>query len=104
MRKSRPIGRAIPAAEEGATTMMRSMTAALALAALFGLAQPRLAAAHEMEVVQGGENFEVRWTGGARDTLAGGGVATLSGGGEDRTLTYAPQSTQGQSAFATLQG
>ena len=84
--------------------MTRSMTSALALAALFGLAQPRVAAAHEMQVLQGGENFEVQWTGGARDNLAGGGVAQLSGGGDDRTLTYAPGGTQGQSAFATLQG
>jgi hypothetical protein len=84
--------------------MMRSTTSALALAALLGLAQPRVAAAHEMQVIQGGENFEVQWTGGARDNLAGGGMATLQGGGDDRTLAYEPRSTQGQSAFATLQG
>jgi hypothetical protein len=84
--------------------MTRSMTSALALAALFGLAQPRVAAAHEMQVLQGGENFEVQWTGGARDNLAGGGMATLQGGGDDSRLAYEPRSTQGQSAFATLQG
>jgi hypothetical protein len=84
--------------------MMRSMTSALALAAMFGVAQPRIAAAHEMQVIQGGENFEVQWTGGPRDNLAGGGVAMLQGGGDDRTLVYAPRSTQGQAAFATLQG
>ena len=57
-----------------------------------------------MQVIQGGENFEVQWTGGARDNLAGGGMATLQGGGDDRTQAYEPRSTQGQSAFATLQG
>ena len=70
--------------------MMRNMTSALALAALFGLAQARVVAAHEMQVLQGGENFEVQWTGGARDNLAGGGMATLQGGGDDRTLTRSP--------------
>ena len=82
--------------------MTRSMTSALALAALFGLAQA--AAAHEMQVLQGGENFAVHWTGGARDNLAGGGMATLQGGGDDRTQVYEPRSTQAQSGFATLQG
>lgn len=82
--------------------MMRSKTAALMLAATLGLTQA--AAAHEMQVIQGGENFEVRWTGGARDNLAGGGVAMLSGGGNDQMLAYEPHTTQGQSAFATLQG
>ena len=84
--------------------MMHGMTSALALAALLGLAQPHGAAAHEMQVIQGGENFEVRWTGGTRDNLAGGGMARLAGGGDDQSLTYEPRSTQGQSAFATLQG
>ncbi|WP_431271047.1 hypothetical protein [Dankookia sp. P2] len=46
----------------------------------------------------------MQWTGGARDNLAGGGLATLQGGGEDRSVVYAPRSTQGQSGFATLQG
>jgi hypothetical protein len=84
--------------------MMHGITPALTLAALLGLAQPLGAAAHEMQVIQGGENFEVRWTGGVRDNLAGGGMARLSGGGSDQSLTYEPSSTQGQSAFATLQG
>ena len=82
--------------------MMRKLSPALALGALLGLAQ--VAAAHEMQVLQGGENFEVQWTGGARDNLAGGGMAMLQGGGNDQALTYAPSSTQGQSAFATLHG
>ena len=84
--------------------MVRSMTPALALAAMFGLAQAPVATAHEMQVIQGGENFEVQWTGGPRDNLAGGGVAMLQGGGDDRTLAYESRSTQGQSAFATQQG
>ena len=84
--------------------MMRSKTPALVLAAVLGLAQARAAAAHEMQVVQGGENFEVQWTGGPRDNLAGGGLARLSGGGEDQAMTYDPGTIQGQSAFATLQG
>ncbi|TDH60929.1 hypothetical protein E2C06_19530 [Dankookia rubra] len=82
--------------------MMHKLSPVLALGALLGLAQA--AAAHEMQVLQGGESFEVRWTGGARDNLAGGGIATLQGGGDDGSATYAPRSTQGQSAFATLQG
>jgi hypothetical protein len=82
--------------------MMRTLTHALALATLFGLTQ--VAAAHDMQVLQGGENFEVQWTGGPRDNLAGGGTARLQGGGEDRSLTYEPATTQGQSAVATLSG
>lgn len=84
--------------------MMRSMTSALALAALFGVTQAPGAAAHEMQVIQGGENFEVQWTGGARDNLAGGGIATLQGGGDDRSLTYEPRGTVGQSGVATMSG
>ncbi|MFC7473361.1 hypothetical protein ACFQS7_03290 [Dankookia sp. GCM10030260] len=82
--------------------MLRKLTPAVALAALFGLTQP--GTAHEMQVLQGGENFEVLWTGGLRDNLAGGGTALLMGGGDDGSVTYAPRSTQGQAAFATLQG
>jgi|SwirhirootsSR3_FD_contig_61_7019045_length_412_multi_6_in_0_out_0_1 hypothetical protein len=84
--------------------MLRSITPVVALAALLGAGQARPAASHEMQVLQGGENFEVQWTGGPRDNLAGGGVVRLDGGGDDRTLVYEPRSTQGQSAFATLQG
>ena len=70
--------------------MLRSMTPVVALAALLGAGPARPAASHEMQVLQGGENFEVQWTGGARDNLAGGGMATLQGGGDDRTLTRTP--------------
>lgn len=82
--------------------MMRKLSPALVLGALLGLAQA--AEAHEMQVLQGGEHFAVQWTGGPRDNLAGGGMATLQGGGEDGSLAYAPDSTRGQSAFARLQG
>ena len=85
--------------------MMHGMTSALALAALLGLAQIRGAAAQEMQVIQGGENFEVQWSGGPRDNLAGGGAARLSGGGQDRSLTHdEPGSTMGQPGMASMSG
>jgi hypothetical protein len=82
---------------------MRKTTTILALAALLG-AGAQAAFAHEMEVIQGGENFEVRWTGGPRDNMAGGGTARLLGGGQDSTLVYEPATLSGQRAQAQISG
>ena len=84
--------------------MTRKMTSTLALAAVLGLAGLQGAAAHEMQVVQTGENFDVRWTGGPRDTLAGGGAARLVGGGENATVVYEPSSLFGHQSFAWMSG
>ena len=84
--------------------MARKMTSGLALAALLGLAALQGAAAHEMQVVQTGENFDVRWTGGPRDTQAGGGVAQLVGGGDNATVVYEQSSLFGHQGFASISG
>ena len=84
--------------------MSRSMWSALALAALIGAAQGQGAVAQEMQVLQGGEHFEVRWSGAPRDNLAGGGFRRMTGGGQDRNLAYEPGSSFGQPGEATLSG
>jgi hypothetical protein len=84
--------------------MSRSLRPALALAALIGAAQGPGTAAQEMQVLQGGEHFEVGGSGAPRDNLAGGGFRRMVGGGQDRSLAYEPGSTFGQPGHATLSG
>lgn len=84
--------------------MTRINGAALALAAFLGTAPMLAASAHEALVVQTGENFDVRWTGGPRDTQAGGGAARLLGGGENATVVYEPATLFGQASPATMSG
>jgi hypothetical protein len=84
--------------------MSRSMTTALALAALIGASQVHGAAAQEMRVLQGGEHFEVHWSGAQRDNLAGGGFGRMAGGGQDRSLAYEPGSVFGQPGHAVMSG
>ncbi|MDO9713298.1 hypothetical protein [Paracraurococcus lichenis] len=84
--------------------MRRRIGTALLLAMLAGAARVPGAAAEDMQVIQGGEHFEVQWSGGPRDNLAGGGSARMVGGGEDRGLAYEPGSVFGQRSLATMSG
>lgn len=84
--------------------MTRHLTLAFALAALTAAAQSQPVAAQEMRVLQGGEHFQVEWSGPQRDNLAGGGVARMQGGGDDRTMAYDAGTVLGQSALAAISG
>lgn len=82
--------------------MLRISRLMLALATVAGI-QPALG--QEMQVLQGGEHFEVLWTGPQRDNLAGGGIGRLTGGGQDRGIAYEPGSLfPGQAAEAVISG